>query len=115
MLNARLSAARRIAAALNPSESDIERAIASTSQLIAAIAEARADTSLPISIGQEALAALSSTTTALVRARAAIAAAHAALAEDRVNAGLKAYDMGDVSNCPPLAGLSLVEDQRSAA
>jgi len=115
MLNTRLNAARRIAEALVPSETDIESALASTSRLIGAIAEARANTNLPISLGQESLAALGTTVTALIDARAAIAAAHAALAKDRVDAGLGAYGMGDVSECPKTASLSIVDDQRSAA
>jgi hypothetical protein len=115
MLNARLNAARGIAEALIPSETDIETAIASTSRLIGAIATARAQTNVPISMCQESLAALSGTMTALIDARRTIVAAHLALAEDRVNAGLRAYGMGDVSDCPSTAGLSLVEGQRSAA
>jgi hypothetical protein len=95
MLNSRLTAARRIAEALVPSEADIESAIASTSRLIGAIAEARAGTKLPVAMGQESLAAL---------------------ARDRVHAGLSAYGMGDVSDCPPAsAELKLVDGERSAA
>jgi hypothetical protein len=104
MLNARLTAARKIAEALGPTEADVEAAIASTSRLIGAIADGRAQANLPIAMGQESLAALSLTMTALVDARAQIAAAHAALARDRVDAGLSAYGMGDVSECPPAKG-----------
>ena len=115
MLNVRLNAARKIAETLIPSETAIETAIASTSRLIAAIAEGRAETKLPVSMGQDSLAALGATMTALIDARATIAAAHAALAQDRVNAGLSAYGMGDVSDCPSTAGLVLVEEARAAA
>lgn len=115
MLNTRLTAARRIADALIPSETDIDTAIASTSRLIGAIAEARADTNLPIALGQDSLAALSGTMTALVEARARVGAAHAALAADRIQAGLAAYGMGDVSDCPKTAAeLSLVEARTAA-
>lgn len=116
MLNARLTAARKIAEALIPTETDVETAIASTSRLIGAIAQARAQTNLPVALGQDSLAALSLTMTALVDARAQIAAAHAALAKDRVDAGLRAYGMGDVSDCPPASGsLRLVQRKESAA
>jgi hypothetical protein len=115
MLKTRLNAARRIAEALIPGENDIETAIVSTSRLIGAISEARRQTNLPIAIGQDSLCALAATMTALIEARAAIAAAHAALATDRVNAGLAAYGMGDVSDCPKTASLTLVEEQRSVA
>lgn len=111
MLNVRLSAARKIAEALMPSEADIETAIASTSRLIAAIVEGRHETNLPVAMGQDSLAALSSTMAALVQARGAIAAAHAALAQDRIDAGLRSYGMGDVSDCPPpSARLSLINE-----
>jgi hypothetical protein len=115
MLNVRLNAARKVAEALIPSEEDIETAIASTSRLIAAIAEGRAETKLPVSMGQGSLAALSATMAALIDARERIAAAHAALAQDRINAGLRAYGMGDVSDCPSTGRLSLVEEARAGA
>lgn len=115
MLTERLNAARKIAEALTPSEADIDTAIASTSRLIGAIAEGRATTRLPISIGQESLAALTQTVASLVTARAGIAAAHAALAEDRISAGLRAFGMGDVSDCPPASGFHVVTEERSAA
>jgi hypothetical protein len=117
MLNQRLNAARRIADALVPTETDIEAVIASTSRLIGMIAEGRCETGVAITIGQEALAALSGALTGLLQARANIAAAHVALAEDRISAGLRAYGMGDVSDCPDTnASLKLVaEAQRPAA
>jgi len=115
MLNTRLTAARAIAEGLGPSEADIESAIASTSRLIGAIARARTHTKLPIALGQDALVALSTTMAALVEARESIGRAHAALAKDRVQAGLQAYAMGDVSDCPPAEGLTVVEPQRNAA
>ncbi len=115
MLNARLKAARRIAEALIPSETDIDTAIASTSRLIGTIAEARGQLNLPVSIGQDSLAALNATMTSLIDARRTIAATHAALAKDRINVGLGAYGMGDVSNCPPAGSLNLIDNERSAA
>lgn len=116
MLNARLNAARQVAEALIPSEVDIETAIASTSRLIGAIAEARAKAKLPIAMGQEGLHALSSTMAALIEARDAIGKAHAALAQDRIDAGLRTYGMGDVSDCPPAsASLTLVDGERQVA
>ena len=109
MLNSRLNAARRIASALIPSESDIETAIASTARLVLTIAEAHSEAKVPIAMCQDSLAALSTTIARLTEARAAIADAHAALAADRINAGLSAYGMGDVGECPPASGsLTLV-------
>jgi hypothetical protein len=114
MLNARLTAARRIAEALIPSERDIESAIASTSRLIGAISEGRAEAKVPIALGQESLAALGASMIALIEARAQITAAHAALAKDRLEAGLSAFGMGDVSECPPATGLRVVKDRNAA-
>lgn len=116
MLNQRLTAARRIADALGPTETDIETAISSTSLLMCAIAEGRQQTGVPLSIGQDSLAALSEAMAALVQARASILTAHSALAEDKVAAGLRVYGMGDLGDCPPAsAALTVVEPQRSAA
>lgn len=115
MLNARLTAARKIAEALIPSEADIDTAIVTTSRLIAAIANGRADTNLPVAMGQASLSALTATMASLVAARGSIGDAHAALAQDRIDAGLRAYGMGDVSDCPPIAGLKLVDDARAVA
>jgi hypothetical protein len=115
MLNTRLIAARRIAEALVPSEADIETAIASTAQLMGTIAQARAEARVPISLCQDSLTALSATMTSLVQARGSISAAHEGLARARVEVGLRAYGMGDVSDCPPSADLKLVEQARSAA
>jgi hypothetical protein len=116
MLNDRLQAARRIADALIPAETDIDAALASTSRLAAAVAEGRRETRLPIALCQESLAALAKASQALVEARAAIGAAHASLAEDRVKAGLRAYGMGDLGDCPSTTGeLTLVDDEGRAA
>jgi hypothetical protein len=115
LLNTRLKAARAVAEALTPSEADIETAIASTSRLIQAIATARGQANLPIAVGQDSLAALGAAMVALIDARGSIGRAHASLAHDRINAGLSAYAMGDVSDCPPAGTLTVVEEQRSAA
>jgi hypothetical protein len=100
MLNQRLTAARRIADALGPAEADIDAAIASTSRLITAIAVCREQARVPVTTGQSSLAALSGVVQGLIDARGGIAEAHAALARDRIEAGLGAYAMGDVGDCP---------------
>lgn len=116
MLNARLTAARRIADALVPAEADIESAISSTSILMGVIAEGRRETRVAPSIGQKSLGALTKSMVALVEARERILAAHAALAEDKIAVGLRTYGMGDLGDCPPTSGsLKLVEQKRSVA
>jgi hypothetical protein len=117
MLSQRLNAARRIADALVPTEINIEGAISSTSRLIDAIVEGRRETGVAITLGQDSLIALGGALSGLLQARADIAAAHSALAKDRVSVGLGAYGMGDVSDCPKAtASLALVaEADRSAA
>jgi hypothetical protein len=104
MLQKRLNAARTVADALGPAETDIETAIASTGRLITAIVDARREAGVAISLGQDSLGALGKTLEDLVAARGNIIVAHAALAEDRIGAGLSAYGMGDVSDCPPAEG-----------
>jgi hypothetical protein len=116
MLKARLNAARSVASALVPAEDDLEVAIASAASLIGTIIDARREAAVAISVGQDALAQLGDTLQGLIRARGTIASAHAALARDRIELGLKAYGMGDVSDCPPASGsLTLVEDGRAVA
>ena len=116
MLNARLTAAHRIADALGISEADIEAAISSTSRLMSAISEGRRDTKVPVTVGQKSLDALGQVVGALVQARGTMIEAHAALAEDKVAAGLRQYGMGDLGDCPPAsARLALVDPARSAA
>jgi len=104
MLNSRLNAARRIATALIPSESDIETAIASTARLILTIAEAHSEAKVPIAMCQDSLAALSTTIARLTEARAAIADAHAALASDRINAGTQLLRNGRCRGMPACVG-----------
>ena len=117
MLKQRLEAARRIANELTPTEAHIDSALGCTSRLVSAIVEGRATTGVSISLGQESLAQLSGVMAALVEARAKVIAAHVALAQDRIDAGLSAYGMGDVSDCPATgAALTVVQkDARTAA
>jgi hypothetical protein len=104
MLNDRLAAARAIAAQLHSTETDLESALLHSHQLAIAIVEGRRAARLPITIGQDSLVELSKGIAALVQARGSIAASHAALAVDRVNAGLRAFGMGDLTECPPSEG-----------
>lgn len=116
MLNQRLTAARKIAGELFPAEQDIDSSILRTAALIKAIVEGRRDAKVPITMGQESLASLVAALNGLVDARAQIGRAHTALAQDRLDAGLRAFGMGDVSECPknPMA-LHMVGDDHIAA
>ena len=77
---------------------------------------ARRNTQVPMSMGQDSLAALTQAMSALVHARASIVTAHAALADDKIAAGLRIYGMGDLGQCPSASGaLTLVDQERSAA
>jgi L-serine deaminase len=116
MLKARLNAARSVATALLPAEADLEAAIASTANLVGTIVGARREAGVAISVAQDALAELGDTLQGLIRARGTMASAHAALAGNRIELGLRAHAMGDVSDCPPAsASLSLVTDERAVA
>lgn len=117
MLNQRLTVARKIAEALATAEADIETAVSSTARLISAIAEGRRESGVRFGMSQGSLSALSETLEALVQARSNALDAHAALAQDRIDAGLRTYAVGDVGDCPdPSATLTLVNpEERTAA
>lgn len=112
MLNNRLAAAQNVAAELFPAEQHIEDALVGVSRLAIAIVEGRQTAKLPISAGQESLSAVSEVAAALVDARGKIAAAHASLAQDKVNIGLGTRAMGDWGECPPAAISEPVVDER---
>jgi hypothetical protein len=101
MLNDRLTAARRIAGELFPLERELEATFLRANRLTTAIVEGRIAARMPIGTGQDSLNELTAATSLLVQARARIAAAHAALADERLNAGLRQFGMGDVDECPP--------------
>lgn len=104
MLNQRLTAAKAVATALFPTEKMIEDAIVGNARLAIAIIEGRQSARLPISAGQESLAAVAGVQAALVEARLQIGAAHAALAEDKIRVGLGERAMGDWGECPEVKG-----------
>ena len=116
MLNQRLSAAKKIADELIPAEQDIESAIIRTTMLVKAIIEGRRTAKVAITMGQQSLVATAAALNVLVDARGQIGRAHEALAQDRIDAGLRAFGMGDVSECPdnPLA-LRVVGNEQIAA
>jgi hypothetical protein len=103
VLNDRLAAARAVASHLIPTEDSIEDAIVSASRLAIAIVEGRREARLPVTAGQESLAAVALTSEALIQARLQIGLAHAALAEDKIKIGLGARGMGDWGECPKTA------------
>lgn len=116
MLNQRIKAAQGIADALRPAEVDIDIAISSVSRLIGVIVDGRRDSGVHFSLCQQSLAALGGAVNGLVDARDRVVKAHAALAEDRINAGLRAVAIGDVGDCPPPSGsLAIVSEAERAA
>lgn len=106
MLNQRLTAAKSVFAELVPTEELIEDAIVRNARLTIAIVEGRQSARLPITTGQESLAAISEVHAALVQARAQIGSAHAALARDKVDIGLGTRAMGDWGECPDIKSQS---------
>ncbi len=105
MLNDRLPAARKIAAALFPLERELESTILGANRLSSAILEGRRVARMPITTGQTSLDELTTATALLIQARARIAAVHVSLAQERLNAGLRQYAMGDVDECPDATGV----------
>lgn len=100
MLNQRLAAAKAVAAELFPTEKLIEDAILKNARLTIAVIEGRQSARLPITTGQDSLAAIINVAAALVQARQQIAVAHTALAKDKIDIGLGARGMGDWGECP---------------
>lgn len=117
MLNDRLTAARRIAAELFPLERELETTLLRANRLTTAIVEGRIAARMPITAGQVSLSELACATALLVEARARVAGAHASLAEERLNAGLQQYAMGDVNECPAAHGFvtAVIQDAQIAA
>lgn len=116
MLKERLNAAHKIASALRPAETDIDTAIASISRLIATVAESRRDARVGFNLCQESLAQLGQAMIGLTSARSNVVNAHAALAKDRIDAGLRTVAIGDVGDCPPASGtLAVVGGQEREA
>lgn len=103
MLNQRLKAAKTVFSELVPTEQLIEDALVRNARLTIAIVEGRQSARLPITAGQESLAAIRDVQAALVDARLHIGSAHAALAQDKVQIGLGARAMGDWGECPKVA------------
>ena len=116
MLNQRLTAARRIAAELFPLERDLDSTFLRLNRLTTSIVEGRIEARMPITTGQSSLDELAAAANLLIEARRRVAAAHATLAEERLNAGLRQYAMGDVDECPPARGaLTAVEQDNQVA
>jgi len=104
MLNQRLAAAQSVASELFPAEQLIEDAIIKTSRLAIAVVEGRQSARLPITSGQDSLAAIAAVTATLIEARNQISTAHAALAQDKIDIGLGTRSMGDWGECPDPVG-----------
>ena len=104
MLNDRLTAARQVATELFSLERDLESTLLGLNRLSSAIVKGRRAARMPITVGQSSLGELAGANALLVEVRARIAAAHAELAKERLNAGLRQYAMGDVDECPDASG-----------
>ena len=101
MLNARLSAAKKVATSLFSTEVEIDSAVVSTAGLIVTVIEARAEANLPAIIGQDALDSLGEAVTCLLRSRKQVVEAHKGLEIAREQIGLGAISWGDQFPKPP--------------
>jgi uncharacterized protein YutE (UPF0331/DUF86 family) len=94
MRKIRVEAVDQVAARLFAAEAAIDIALAATSELSAAIPQARTKAHLSAFIGQEAMECTASSLTSLVEARNRIVAAHGALDRAKTEMGLRTHAFG---------------------
>jgi hypothetical protein len=113
MLNDKLSAARKIAKAILPSEDTIDSSIAQNAQLIISIVQGRMEAGLAAESTHEALCSASEGLALLTEARGRIVSCHQQLARTRDELGLSPHatgcTVGKPSDRREMAGLTLVD------
>tara|TARA_R110001606_G_scaffold135777_2_gene273040 strand:- start:989 stop:1357 length:369 start_codon:yes stop_codon:yes gene_type:complete len=103
MLNQRIEAARPIAKKIHEVEKSLNLTMVQMGELMSAIAAARLapGTRFSPTAGMEASEKLIAAAAQTARCYREVVEAHAHLAEDRDDAGLRAVSLGDVFPCPP--------------
>ena len=103
MLNQRIEAARPIAKKINEVEKSLNLTMVQMGELMSSIAAARLapGTRFSLKAGMDASEKLIAAAARTARSYREVVEAHAHLAEDREDAGLRAVSWGDVSECPP--------------
>ncbi len=103
MLNQRIEAARPIAKKINEVEKSLNLTMIQMGELMSSIAAARLapGTRFSLTAGIDASEKLIAAAAQTARSYREVVEAHAHLAEDREDAGLRAVALGDVFECPP--------------
>lgn len=103
MLNQRIEAARPIAKKINEVEKSLNLTMIQMGELMSSIAAARMapGTRFSLTAGMDASEKLIAAAARTARSYREVVEAHAHLAEDRNDAGLRTVSWGDVSECPP--------------
>ncbi|MFT5331151.1 MAG: hypothetical protein ACI9TB_002391 [Parasphingorhabdus sp.] len=103
MLNQRIEAARPIAKKIHEVEKSLNLTMVQMGELMSSIASARLapGTRFSLTAGMDASEKLIGAAAQTARCYREVVEAHAHLAEDREDAGLRAVSLGDVFECPP--------------
>ncbi len=103
MLNQRIEAARPIAKKINEVEKSLNLTMIQMGELMSSIAAARLapGTRFSLTAGMDASEKLIAAAAKTARCYREVVEAHAHLAEDREDAGLRTVSWGDFSECPP--------------
>lgn len=103
MLNQRIEAARPIAKKINEVEKSLNLTMIQMGELMSSIAAARLapGTRFSLTAGIDASEKLIAAAAQTARSYREVVEAHAHLAEDREDAGLRTVALGDVFECPP--------------
>lgn len=94
MLSKRRAVAQQVADRLMPSETAIDRAIIACGELAAFLPAARLEAGVAAEIGHDAIAHSQRASSLLVEARAAMLDAHRALAQAKIDVGLRTVGVG---------------------
>jgi hypothetical protein len=103
MLNQRIEAARPIAKKIHEVEKSLNLTMVQMGELMSSIAAARLapGTRFSLTAGMDASEKLIAAAAQTARSYRDVVEAHAHLAEDRDDAGLRTVALGDVFECPP--------------
>ena len=103
MLNQRIEAARPIAKKIHEVEKSLNLTMVQMGELMSSIAAARLapGTRFSLTAGMDASEKLIAAAAQTARCYRDVVEAHAHLAEDQEDAGLRAVALGDVFECPP--------------
>ncbi|AMO71041.1 hypothetical protein [Sphingorhabdus sp. M41] len=104
MLNQRIEAARPIAKKIHEVEKSLNLTMVQMGELMSSIAAARlaSGTRFSLTAGMDASEKLIAAAAQTARCYREVVEAHAHLAEDREDAGLRAVSWGDGLECPPV-------------